>query len=92
MGGFSQCASPNRTVQLQLLQNYSRGIDLDCRDAEWFALETHRDHSVICEAAPEDSISDFLDCEDYCVSSEGSLPTVVDTMVVCVQLTRSRPF
>ena len=29
----------HRTVQLQLLQHYWRGIDLDYRDIEWFALE-----------------------------------------------------
>ena len=28
-----------------------RGIDLDYRDIEWFALETNRDHSVIFEIA-----------------------------------------
>ena len=26
-----------------------RGIDLDYRDIEWFALETNRDHSVVFE-------------------------------------------
>ena len=43
----------HRTVQLRLLQHYSRGIDLDYRDVEWFALETNRDHSVIFEIAPK---------------------------------------
>ena len=41
----------HRTVQLQLLQHYWWGIDLDYRDVEWFALETNRDHSVIFEIA-----------------------------------------
>ena len=36
----------HRTVQLQLLQQYGWGIDLDYCDIEWFALETNRDHSV----------------------------------------------
>ena len=35
-----------------------RGIDLDYRDIEWFALET--DHSVIFEIAPKYCISDSL--------------------------------
>ena len=39
------------TVQLQLLQHYWLGIDLDYRDIEWFALETNRDHSVVFENA-----------------------------------------
>ena len=38
---------PHRTVQLQLLQRYWLGIDLDYRGVEWFALEMKRDHSVI---------------------------------------------
>ena len=51
-----------RTVQLQLLQHYWLGIDLDYRDIEWFALETNRDHSVIFEIASKYSISDsFVD-------------------------------
>ena len=29
------------TVQLQLLQRYLFGIDLDCCDVEWFTLETN---------------------------------------------------
>ena len=41
----------HRTVQLQLLQCYCLGIDLDYCDIEWFALETNRDHSVIFETA-----------------------------------------
>ena len=30
----------HKTIQLQLLQHYWLGIDLDYRDIEWFALET----------------------------------------------------
>ena len=40
-----------RTVQLQLLQCYLWGIDLDYCDIERFALETNRDHSVVFEIA-----------------------------------------
>ena len=32
----------HRTVQLQLLQHYWLGHDI-----EWFALETNRDHSIV---------------------------------------------
>ena len=45
--------SLHRTVQPQLLQRYSRGIDLDYRGVEWFALEMNRDHSVVFEIAPK---------------------------------------
>ena len=59
------------------------GIDLDSRDIEWFALEMHRDHSVIFEIAPKYCISDsFVEYEGYSISSKGFLPTVVDIMVI----------
>ena len=48
----------HRTVQLQLLQCYWWGIDLDYCDIEWFALETNRDHSVVFEIASKYCISD----------------------------------
>ena len=59
------------------------GIDLDYRDIEWFALEMNRDHSVIFEIASKYCILDsFVDHDDYSISSEGFLPTVVDIMVI----------
>ena len=48
----------HRPVQLQLLQHYSWGIDLDYHDIEWFALETNRDHSVVFEIASKYCILD----------------------------------
>ena len=73
----------HRTAQLQLLQHYGWGIDLDYRDIEWFALETNRDHSVIFEIASEYYISDsFVDHDGYSISSKGFLPSVVDIMVI----------
>ena len=48
----------HRTVQLQLLQRFGWGIDLDYCDIEWFALETNRDHSVVFEIASNYCISD----------------------------------
>ena len=47
-----------RDIQLQLLQHYCWGIDLDYSDIEWFTLEMNRDHSLIFEIAPKYSISD----------------------------------
>ena len=35
-----------------------RGIELDYRDIEWFALEMNNDHSVIFEIAPKYCILD----------------------------------
>ena len=73
----------HRTVQLQLLQRYWWGIDLDYCDIEWFALETNRDNSVIFEIAPKYCISDsFVDYNSYSIPSEGFLPAVVDIMVI----------
>ena len=37
----------HRTIQLQLLQHYCWGTDLDYCDIEWFVLEINRDYSVI---------------------------------------------
>ena len=75
--------SLHRTVQLQLLQCYWLGIDLDYHDIERFALETNRDHSVIFEIASKYCISDsFVDYDGYSISSKGFLPTVVDIMVI----------
>ena len=73
----------HRTVQLQLLQHFGRGVDLNYRNIEWFALEMNGDHSVIFETAPKYCISDsFVDYEDYSISSKGFLLTVVDVMVI----------
>ena len=70
-----------------------RGIDLDYRDIEWFALETNRDHSVIFEIASKYCIlGSFVDYDGYSISSKGFLPTVVDIMVIWVKFTHSSPF
>ena len=73
----------HRTIQLQLLQRYCLGVDLDYCDIEWFALEMNRDHSVIYEIASKYCISDSsVDQDGYTISSEGFLPAVVDIMVI----------
>ena len=73
----------HRTVQLQLLQHFGRGVDLNYRNIEWFALEMNRDHSVIFEIASKYCISDsFVDHDGYSISSKGFLPTGVDIMVI----------
>ena len=67
--------------------------DLEYCDTEWFALETHTDHSVIFETASKYCISDsFVDYEGYSISSKGFLPTVVDTMVTWIKFAHSCPF
>ena len=64
-----------RTVQLQLLQQFGWGVDLDYCGIEWFVLETNRDRSVIFEIASKYHVSDsFADCEGYSVSSKGFFP------------------
>ena len=73
----------HRTVQLQLLQHYWLGIDLDYCDIQWFALETNRDLSVIFETVSKYCILDsFVDHDGYSISSEGFLLAVVDIMVI----------
>ena len=73
----------HKTVQLQFLQRYPWGIDLDYGDIEWFALETNRDHSVVFEIASKYCISDsFVAHDGYSISPEGFLPAVVDIMVI----------
>ena len=75
--------SLHRTIQLQLLQHYWLGHNLDYHDIEWFALETNRDHSVIFEIASKYCISDsFFDNDGYSIFSKGFLLTVVDIMVI----------
>ena len=73
----------HRTIQLQLLQHYWSGIDLEYCDIEWFALKTNRDNFVIFEIACKYCISDFfVDYDDYSISSKAFLPTVIDIMVI----------
>ena len=73
----------HRTVQLQLLQHYWSGHDLDYYGIEWFALEMNRDHSVVFEIASKYCISDFfVDYDGYPIFSNGFLPTVVDKMAI----------
>ena len=68
----------HRTIQLQVLQHFVWGIDLDYHDIEWFALETNRDHSLIFEIASKYCILDsFVDHCGYSISSEGFMPPVV---------------
>ena len=68
----------HRTIQLQLLQHYCWGMDLDYFDTKWFTLETNRDHSLILEIASKYSISDsFVDYDGYSISFKGFLPILV---------------
>ena len=73
----------HRTGQLQLLQHWWLGQNLNYCDVEWFALEMNQDHAVIFEIVLKYCISDSLvDYEGYCISSKGFLLTVVDIMVI----------
>ena len=65
----------HKTVQLQLLQHYWLGIDMDNCDIEWFALEMNRDPSVVFEIASKYCILDsFVGYGGYSISSKGFLP------------------
>ena len=73
----------HRTFQLRFFSVTGQGIDLDCRDIEWFTLEMNRDHSVIFEIASKYSISDsVVDYDGYSISPKGFMPTAVDIMVI----------
>ena len=73
----------HRTLNFSFFSVTCRGIDLDYRDTEWFALETNRDHSVVFEIASKYCISySFVDHDGHSISSEGFLPAVVDIMVI----------
>ena len=73
----------HRTVNFSFFSITGWSIDLDCRDIEWFSLETNRDHSVVFEIVSKYCISDsFVDHDGYSISSEGFLPAVVDIMVI----------
>ena len=52
--------SLHRTMQLQFLQHYWWGRDLDYCDIQWFALEMNRDHSVIFEIASNTTFQALL--------------------------------
>ena len=65
---------------------------MDYCDIEWFALETKREHSVVFEIASKYCISDsFVDHDGYFISSKGSLPAIVDIMVIGFKFTHSSP-
>ena len=72
----------HKTVQLQFLQHYWLGIDLDYCDIEWFALETNREHSVILRLHLSTAFQTLVDYDGYSISSKGFFPTVVDIMVI----------
>ena len=61
------------------------GIDLDCCNVEWFALETWKQTNIIViyEITTKYGILDSsVDYEGYSISSKGFWPTVVDIMVI----------
>ena len=73
----------HRTVQLQLLQCYWSGLDLNYHDIEWLALETNRDHCVVFQIASKYCILDsFVDYHGYSISSKGFLSAVVDIIAI----------
>ena len=71
----------HRTVNFSFFSITGWSIDLDCRDIEWFSLETNRDHSVIFEVVPKSAFWTLVDCKGYSISSMEFLPTVIDTMI-----------
>ena len=72
-----------KSVYFSFFSITDQGLDLDCHDIEWFALETNRNHSVVFEIASKYCISDsFVDYDGYSISPKGFLPAVVDIMFI----------
>ena len=66
----------------------SRGTSLSYCDVDWLALEMSWVHAVIFEVAPKYcNLDGFVDYEGYSIFSIGSLPTVVDKMVIWIKFT-----
>ena len=71
-----------KAFNITVIQVYDPTSNAEEAEVEWFALETNPDHSVVFESASKYCILDsFVDHDGYSISSEGSLPTVVDIMV-----------
>ena len=64
----------HRTVQLQLLQHYWSGIDLDYHDIELFALETEIILSFLRLHPSTAFLGSFVDYDGYSISSKGFVP------------------
>ena len=56
--GLLSLVGLHKTIQVQLLQQYWSGVDLDYCDIKRFALEMNRDHSIVFEIASKYCISD----------------------------------
>ena len=72
-----------KPFSITVIQFYAPTSNIEEAEAEWFAIVMNRDHSVVFEIASKYCISDsFADHDGYSISSMGSLPTVVDIMVI----------
>ena len=68
------------------------GIDLDCCDVEWFALEMNWDILLILRLHPRTAFQALVDYDGYSIAFNRFLPTVVDTVVIWIKFSHSRPF
>ena len=60
-----------------------REIDLNYCDVEWLALEMNQEHAFIFEVTSKYCISDcYVDYDGYSICSMGTLPIVVDKMII----------
>ena len=81
------------TFNFNFLSINGWGIDLDCYDTEWFALEANGDCSFIFEIAPKYCILvSFVDYDGYSISSKGFLPAVVEFIIIWIKFALSCPF
>ena len=76
----------HRTIQLQLLQHQWLGYRCGLL-RYWMICLGKEERFVVFEIAPKFCISDFIvDYEGYSISSKGSVPTAIDTMVIWIKL------
>ena len=72
-----------KLFNITVIQVYAPTSNTEEAEVEWFALETNRDHPIVFEIASKYCISDSFVARDGCsISSEGFLPTIVDTMAI----------
>ena len=79
----------HRTVQLQLLHRYWLGHRLGLL---WYWMVCKQRYSVVFEITSKYCILDsFVDHDGYSITSKGSLPTVVNIMIIWVKFTHFSP-
>ena len=83
----------HRTIQLQLIQHYWLGHILGLL-WYWMVCLGNEQRSICCfwDYIQVLHFRSLVDYEGCSITSKGFLPTIADTMVICVKFTHSSPF